>query len=236
MDEPKVAHSAAELIAAATEASDKAKQDVVFWGLKFTIARASATDYARVKRTIANQIALGIEEGESELAEIAWVRACVVAPELSSWECSELRKASPADFSNLANLCRMVSRGEPLPLVMFNIWASQAADMYGEVEAGRMDPSVLRFWTTLVRGYAWWLQSDKGRNLDFRALGADLAGLEDGAGLEEAANALEEWAEREGVEAKNEQGAENSTSSAPASSGLEDTPTNSPSPDGPGET
>jgi hypothetical protein len=193
--------------------------------MKLTIGRASATQHAHIKRTIANEEALGTAEQESGVAEIAWVRACVKSPVLDSKDCVELRAASPADFSTLANLCRMISRGESLPLVMLNIWAAQAANMQVEVEEGRMDGGILAFWTTLVRTFVWWLQSDDGKALDFRALGRDLAGLDDGAGMEDAVHALDAWAEREGVERKNEPGAENSTSSAPVSSGQDEAPT-----------
>lgn len=224
----------AEVIEAARAAQAARRQDITMWGQTLTIAPASATQFAHVKRTIANEEAMGTPQDESEIAESAWVRACVQAPVFDALQCLELRAAAPADFSNLANLCRMISRGESLPLMMLNIWAAQAANMQAEVEAGRMEGGLLAFWTTLVRSYVWWLQSDSGKALDFRALGKDLAGLEEGAGIEEAAGAMQAWAEREGVEAKNAPGAETSDSSAPASSGQDEAPTNLPSPDGPG--
>ena len=225
----------AEVIEAAKAAQAARRQDIPMWGLTLTVAPASATEFAHVKRTIASEEAMGKPQDESEIVESAWVRACVKAPVFDALQCLELRAAAPADFSNLANLCRMISRGESLPLLMLNIWAAQADNMQGEVEAGHMPGGILAFWTTLVRCFVWWLRSDEGKALDWRALGKDLAGLEEGAGIEEAAGALEAWAEHEGVEAKNEQGAESLPSSAPASSGPDEAPTSLPSPDGPGD-
>lgn len=233
--EAQVATSAADLIAAAKEVQEGRKQRVELWGRIIEIVPASASQHAKLRREVASYAAVGIPADENTVAEMAWVYSCVTNPPLTPQECKELRDAAPADFSNLSAICRSISQGTPLPLLMLGIWGGLADDLRSGVEAGRVDASILAFWTTLVRTYVWWMNSDSGKALDFRALGRDLAGLEDGAGMDEAAALLGEWAEREGVEAKNEQGAENSTSSAPVSSGQDEAPTNLPSPDGPGD-
>lgn len=228
--------SAADIIAAAKAAQEKAKRPVEVFGFKLDIHPATAIAFHRIKRELAQYASFGIPQEENEVAEFAWLRACILEPKFTPEQWRDLRDAAPADFSNLAALCRQVSQGTPLPLLMLGVWAQQSDAMQKEVEAGRLDAGVVTFWTSLVRVFVWWLNSEDGKALDFRALGKDLAGLEDGEGMDAASRVLQEWMEREGIEAKNELGAGNSDYSAPASSGPEDTPTNSPSQDGTGET
>ena len=234
MDGTKVASSFDELFQAATEEANEREVTLPYWkGMGITVRDASAQDQTRLRRQLREGMVAGRHMEEDVLTALSWIAACVVKPKLTVDQVVQLWDKAPADMSNLATICQSLSSGMPMPRIMLGVWGNTAAAIEKAVEKGEVGPGALHFWTSMLKVFGAWMDSGGGLALNFRDLGRALCDIEDGAGIEDAAQAVRQWAQDNEVDLGNEPEAESSPSSASASSGPDAAPTNSPSQDGP---